>query len=91
MTAELSSHQTGCCINASRDKVRSVNGPDNKDASSHSVWPPGGETPPPEGRHKLRTFSSAELFAGGSEIRIMHDQALYRLKITRQGKLILNK
>lgn len=68
-----------------------MNGPDNKDAPGNLERPQGAEAAPPMGRHKLPTFSSSELFAGGSEIRIMHDQALYRLKITRQGKLILNK
>lgn len=38
-----------------------------------------------------RTLDSAKLFAGRTEIVINHDGALYRLKITRQGKLILNK
>jgi hemin uptake protein HemP len=38
-----------------------------------------------------RTLDSAALFAGRTEIVIDHDGALYRLKITRQGKLILNK
>lgn len=39
----------------------------------------------------VRTFTSEELFAGTAEIAIEHQGALYRLKITRQGKLILNK
>ncbi len=39
----------------------------------------------------MRTVSSAALFAGEHEIGIDHRGALYRLKITRQGKLILNK
>lgn len=36
-------------------------------------------------------YESSELFRGASEIGIEHDGAIYRLKITRQGKLILNK
>lgn len=40
---------------------------------------------------RLRTLTSEVLFRGASEIGIDHDGALYRLKITRQGKLILNK
>jgi hemin uptake protein HemP len=39
----------------------------------------------------VRVFTSAELFAGATEIAIEHQGARYRLKITRQGKLILNK
>lgn len=38
-----------------------------------------------------RTISSRELFGGDTEIQIAHDGAIYRMKITRQGKLILNK
>ena len=39
-----------------------------------------------------RTISSASLFQRGEhEIGISHGESLYRLKITRQGKLILNK
>ena len=36
-------------------------------------------------------LSSESLFRGAFEIGIDHDGSLYRLKITRQGKLILNK
>ncbi|MCO5163800.1 MAG: hemin uptake protein HemP [Mesorhizobium sp.] len=39
----------------------------------------------------LRRIDSATLFRGEHEIGIDHHGALYRLKITRQGKLILNK
>jgi hemin uptake protein HemP len=39
----------------------------------------------------IRTVSSAALFGGEHEIGIDHHGSLYRLKITRQGKLILNK
>lgn len=41
---------------------------------------------------QVRTLSSASLFQRGEhEIGIAHGESLYRLKITRQGKLILNK
>lgn len=36
-------------------------------------------------------IDSRDLFRGASEIQIVHDGAIYRMKITRQGKLILNK
>ncbi|MBO6716446.1 MAG: hemin uptake protein HemP [Rhizobiaceae bacterium] len=39
----------------------------------------------------VRTLSSANLFQGTKEIAIEHGESVYRLKITRQGKLILNK
>ncbi len=38
-----------------------------------------------------RIVESRELFRGDNEILISHDGAIYRMKITRQGKLILNK
>ncbi|WP_343315928.1 hemin uptake protein HemP [Brucella sp. BE17] len=39
----------------------------------------------------LKTYGSRELFDGSREVGIEHGGSLYRLKITRQGKLILNK
>lgn len=36
-------------------------------------------------------FTSTELFGGATEIAIAHANEIYRLRITRQGKLILNK
>lgn len=39
----------------------------------------------------IAVYSSAQLFNGATEICIDHDGTIYRLKITRQGKLILNK
>ncbi len=38
-----------------------------------------------------RTLTSQSLFEGRTEIAIDHGGSVYRLKITRQGKLILNK
>ncbi len=51
-----------------------------------------GETPryDPSGLPP-KTVTSDSLFEGLYEIGINHAGALYRLKITRQGKLILNK
>jgi hemin uptake protein HemP len=39
----------------------------------------------------VRTISSEALFQGRTEIAIDHSGSIYRLKVTRQGKLILNK
>ena len=36
-------------------------------------------------------YDTGTLFAGGREIVIRHAGADYRMKITKQGKLILNK
>jgi hemin uptake protein HemP len=49
--------------------------------------PAGHDAPRPA----ARTISSDHLFNGDHEIGIEHRGSLYRLKITRQGKLILNK
>lgn len=38
-----------------------------------------------------RMIKSDELFSGASELVIQHQQAFYRLIITKAGKLILNK
>lgn len=39
----------------------------------------------------LRTIDSRTLFHGATEVVIEHQGAQYRLRVTRQGKLILNK
>lgn len=39
----------------------------------------------------FRVIHSRALFAGEHEIGIVHAGETYRLRITRQGKLILNK
>ncbi|PVB59436.1 hemin uptake protein HemP [Labrenzia sp. 011] len=44
----------------------------------------------PAGRDKT-DFDSRELFAGGRQIHIHHNEETYRLSITKQGKLILTK
>lgn len=40
---------------------------------------------------RFRIVDSRALFAGEHEIGIVHAGETYRLRITRQGKLILNK
>lgn len=42
-------------------------------------------------QHALPEYDSGTLFAGRREIVIRHGGADYRMKITKQGKLILNK
>ena len=46
---------------------------------------------PSEPAAQHRIVQSADLFRGANEIMIRHEGVTYRLKITRQGKLILNK
>ena len=38
-----------------------------------------------------RTVSSESLLQGGNELQITHRGEVYRLRVTRSGKLILNK
>lgn len=38
----------------------------------------------------LKKISSSDLFAGQREILIAHEDKTYRLRITNQGKLVLN-
>lgn len=40
---------------------------------------------------QMPVFDARQLFGASGEIGIVHQGSLYRLKITRQGKLILNK
>ena len=44
-----------------------------------------------DARMEPLVIDSARLFAGRREIQIRHQGKLYRLLITRNGKLILNK
>jgi len=39
----------------------------------------------------VRTINSADLFHGAREVLIRHDEKTYRLRVTRNGKLILVK
>lgn len=47
--------------------------------------PTPGERPP------VRVVDSSELFAGSKTVHIRHDGEYYRLLVTRNGKLILQK
>jgi hemin uptake protein HemP len=49
---------------------------------------PEGHRPADDG---LPAYDTGTLFAGRREIVIRHAGADYRMKITKQGKLILNK
>jgi hemin uptake protein HemP len=51
--------------------------------------PPGGRLPPNE--TVGRRYNSRDLFRGQQEILIEHAGHAYRLRITRQDKLILTK
>lgn len=50
---------------------------------------PANDIPPTENPTKL--VSSDEILGGGNEIQIEHKGMIYRLRVTRQDKLILTK
>ena len=51
------------------------------------------ENKPPRaaGSVRERVLESGDLFAGKRQLRIMHNQEVYILRITASGKLILTK
>jgi hemin uptake protein HemP len=51
----------------------------------------GGRQTPPRSREDVPCFLAADLFGSSSEILIQHIDKQYRLRITRNGKLILTK
>jgi hemin uptake protein HemP len=57
--------------------------------------PADQRTPPPSSQFgataPLRTVNSADVFQGAREVHIRHDEKIYRLQVTRNGKLILIK
>jgi len=55
---------------------------------SHLAAVAAEQAPQPRAKPRLR---SDQLFAGTEEIEIEHGNALYRLRITSLGKLILTK
>ncbi len=69
-----------------QQRTRAASRPDENHASSPVARPSRiagwDETP---------VYESDSLFGDTNEVGIVHEGALYRLKITRQGKLVLNK
>lgn len=50
------------------------------------------QVPPKGGRpDEAPPIDSSQLFAERSEIRILHEGQIYRLRATRNGKLVMNK
>ncbi|BDA85694.1 hypothetical protein Sa4125_32360 [Aureimonas sp. SA4125] len=45
----------------------------------------------PSQHYPLRLFQASELLGDQREVGLVHDGALYRLRLTRSGKLILTK
>ena len=55
--------------------------------SSNSEQPPSADRQP----ERPRTWNSADLLMGQTEVIILHRHEKYRLRLTRSGKLILYK
>jgi hemin uptake protein HemP len=71
-------------------------GPGDLEAMDHAVAPLAeGTSCPVESRSESaappRTIGSEELLQGQREVLILHAGETYRLRLTRNGKLILNK
>lgn len=62
--------------------------PDHHDLASDSLDPSSVGT---EGGVTAQTFTTEKLFQAASEVWIRHGGEIYRLRITKAGKLILNK
>lgn len=58
--------------------------PSSQDRPTAAVTPQPAPSP-------LRTISSEALLGGGTEVLIIHDMDAYRLRVTRQNRLILTK
>jgi hemin uptake protein HemP len=56
-----------------------------------SPTPPDNEPRPKRDPDPLRTIPSEELLKGSREVHILHEGEIYRLLLTRNGKLILQK
>jgi hemin uptake protein HemP len=53
--------------------------------------PPGGAALAGKARRPPRNLDSTAILQGDSEITISHNGEIYRLRVTRNGKLILHK
>jgi hemin uptake protein HemP len=74
-----------------RGNQRSLHTRNGRTAVTNDNNPARPIDPPTQATRAQRMIESRELFGSENEILISHDGAIYRMKITRQGKLILNK
>lgn len=58
----------------------------NEEQKPHAIPAAHGQTDPP-----LKTVHFRELADGATEVLVEHEGQTYRLRLTRNGKLILNK
>ncbi len=66
------------------------------DTAAHAAAPVSSSLPPSVGLSAGRPstvprMDSAALLGGGREVEIAHGEAVYRLRLTAMGKLILTK
>jgi hemin uptake protein HemP len=64
---------------------------EDQSVSGHEKTDSGEAHIAPRAVAHLPEYDTRTLFEGGREIVIHHAGAAYRMKITKQGKLILNK
>jgi hemin uptake protein HemP len=60
-------------------------------ASAENAASPCSTPVTPREMTSVRTIPSESLLQGGTEVLITHGAELYRLRLTRNGKLILQK
>jgi hemin uptake protein HemP len=77
-----------------------VNGPDKSSTTSPTSRESHPDAPDAKPQATRQVFiagdapvqlDTAELFGGRSEVRLLHRGQEYRLRVTKQGKLILTK
>jgi hemin uptake protein HemP len=66
--------------------LKTMNAPSSSEPSSDEE-----QSPPPETSAPQKVWRSEELFGDQREVLIVHNNEIYRLRRTRQNKLILNK
>jgi hemin uptake protein HemP len=64
---------------------------EDKSVPEHDRVESSGASSSPRLIGPMPEYDTRSLFEGGREIVIHHAGAAYRMKITKQGKLILNK
>jgi hemin uptake protein HemP len=69
----------------------SAEAPPERGAAVAPAWPLPPEAGVVDAQAERRRFDSRELFGPGHEVEIAHAGAIYRLRRTSLGKLILTK
>ncbi len=65
---------------------------EEEDLKFRAVLPPKGSgKPEPVGKDAPESLDVAEILRGRRRINLLHGGEVYRLQVTRQGKLLLTK